>query len=369
MPSGPLELVRCADCGLAQLGHTYDMSLMYGQNYGYRSGLNASMVRHLEGIVKAAMQHVDFGRESPVLDIGSNDGTLLGFYPGDLDRVGIDPTIKKFQHYYKPSIGRIAGFFSADTLQQFWPDKKFKIITSIACLYDLPDPQRFVNDIAEILHPEGIWVFEVAYLPRMLERNAFDGICQEHLEYYTLKDIGRLLYQAELKPIDVGFNDINGGSVKVTAARKSSPQAISTDFFDLYNLEQVPGELISELKQLEEKINNVAIRLYNLLCDIKAEGKTVLGYGASTKGNVLLQYSNLSPEVLPYIAEVNSDKFGCVTPGSNIPIISEAEAKAMKPDYYLVLPWHFRDSILAKEAEFRKAGGKFIFPLPSVEIV
>jgi hypothetical protein len=237
--------------------------------------------------------------------------------------------------------------------------------------YDLEDPVRFASDIESVLADDGIWHFEQSYLPSMLRINSYDTICQEHLEYYSLIAVKYILEKAGLRIIDIELNDINGGSFAVTVARKNS-RHISNDAVINWMLEEeIRMDLNTEkpYREFAKRVKEHRSSLLDLLDKLKKAGKKIIGYGASTKGNVLLQYCGIGTQYLDCIAEVNEQKFGCYTPGTLIPIVSEAEAKKMKPDYFLVLPWHFRNNILGREKEYRAAGGKFIFPLPFIEIV
>lgn len=371
--SGPLELVKCmgADsCGLVQLRHTYDSSEMYGANYGYRSGLNQSMVRHLGETVAAIVAKYPPSAGARVLDIGSNDGTLLSFMPESVNRVGMDPTIVKYGKFYQPGIQKIPDFFSANTFRAHFGDERADIITSIAMFYDLEDPLAFVRDIAAVLAPSGVWYFEQSYLLTMLTQNAYDTICHEHLEYYALRQVEWMMARCGLRVIDVKLNDVNGGSFSVTVCHDSAPYRPNSAAIE----DVTSGEVAARLDELEPyrafATRVVAHRdaLVKLIRDIRGRGQSVLGYGASTKGNVILQYCGLTSADIPAIAEVNPDKYGAYTPGTHIPIISEAEAHARHPDYFLVMPWHFRENLIGREAAFLAAGGKMIFPLPTISV-
>lgn len=359
---GPLALLHCFDCGLVQLSRTYSLEAMYGDNYGYRSGLNAGMVAHLHHKVRALEGR--HGRAAEVvLDIGSNDGTLLNAYLSpDLIRIGFDPTSTKFAQHYAKGILRVDDFFSAETFRSMMGNvAKADIVTSIACFYDLPDPQRFVNDIASILADDGVWHSEQSYLPSMLAANAYDTVCHEHLEYYGLFQLRSLCATAGLTIIDVEFNDINGGSIAITAAKSGREHPSVAPLVEL------------ECRGMESALEGFAIRVERhrkafraRLEALRDEGKVVCGLGASTKGNVLLQACDIGPDLIRAIGEVNPDKFGHMTPGTRIPIVSEAELYAMKPDVCVVLPWHFRESFLRR----RKAGDPaLLFPLPKIEVV
>ena len=368
---GPLELVWCPDSGLLQLKHTYNAAEMYGANYGYRSGLNQSMVDHLTSKVAYLERLIPLRSGDVVLDVGSNDGTTLKAYtsPG-IDRIGIDPTGAKFKQYYSPETRLVPEFFSAKAYRSV-ESRPARIVTSIAMLYDLDSPVAFAREIADVLSADGIWHFEQSYMPSMLRMNSYDTICHEHLEYYSLAVIEKILDQADLQIVDVVTNAVNGGSFAVTATHRSNdsvkPNRAVIDWL-LQQEDRMGLGTPRPYRQFEERVFRHREDLVRLIRSLNADGKKVLGYGASTKGNVTLQFCGFTAEDIPAIADVNPDKFGCVTPGSHIPIVSEAVAKAMNPDYFLVLPWHFKDGILRREREFLSQGGKFIFPFPEIEI-
>lgn len=368
---GPVDMVWCPDSGLVQMKQSYSLEEMYGDNYGYRSGLNQSMVNHLQNKVKILLSKVSTKPGDIILDVGSNDATSLKCYPSSLRRIGIDPTGIKFKEYYTDDISLVPDFFNAENFKKIFPAEKAKIVTSIAMFYDLEDPVKFASDIEAILEDEGIWHFEQSYLPSMLRTNSYDTICQEHLEYYSLIAVNYILEKSNLKVIDIELNDINGGSFAITAAKKNSKHVVNKAVIDWMLEEEIKMGLNTEKPYLEfaKRVKEHRESLISLLDKLKSEGRKIIGYGASTKGNVLLQYCNIGTQYLDCIAEVNEQKFGTYTPGTLIPIVSEAEAKAMKPDYFFVLPWHFRSNILGRESNFRSGGGKFIFPLPFIEIV
>ncbi len=376
---GPLVLMKCMPnkdeekvCGLVQLGHSCESSEMYGENYGYRSGLNLSMIEHLKEITGYIKNIVKINDDDLIIDIGSNDGTLLRSYERDnLDYIGIDPTGNKFKKYYPSNITLIIDFFSSKRLQDIRGNKKAKIITSIAMFYDLDDPIKFAREIYEIIADDGIWVIEQSYLPAMLEANSFDTICQEHLEFYCLLQIEWIVKAAGMKVIDVSLNDTNGGSFRCTISKENAEYQESRNVQEIRKYEENNNyNSISVYTNFNKRIEESKEALMKFIIEEKAKGKKIYGYGASTKGNVLLQYCGITDDDIIAIAEVNEDKFGHVTPGTEIPIISEQEAKKDNPDYFIVLPWHFRDNILEKEKEYRKCSGcKFVFPLPKLEVV
>ena len=374
---GPLELVKCrpyfADdgcCHLLQLKHSFEKEEMYGFNYGYRSGLNASMIRHIHYITDSAQKYATIYQDDYVIDIGSNDGTLLNSYqPYNYTMIGIDPTGEKFRKYYSPNVDLISDFFSKDLIRGRYGNIKAKLITSIAMFYDLENPLKFAKDVYDILDNNGVWVMEQSYMPTMIKNNAYDTICHEHLEYYGLSQIKWIADQVGFNIVDVEFNDTNGGSFLVVLSKNRNVN----EYYKLYDILDKENELseISYYKKFYTTVLQHNFELKNLIKKLKTDGKTVAGYGASTKGNILLQLCGFTQDDILYIVEINEDKFGCFTPGTGIPIISEVEMKDKdtQPDYMLVLPWHFKKDIMMKEKEYLKNGGKLIFPLPKIEII
>lgn len=368
---GPLELVWCPDSGLLQLAHSYEANEMYGENYGYRSGLNQSMVRHLTQKIAHLERFADLKPGDAVLDIGSNDATSLKAYATTgLTRIGIDPTGAKFRQYYPDDIKLAPDFFSSQNFDKLSP-KRAKIVTSIAMFYDLEDPVWFAREVGKVLAPDGVWHFEQSYMPSMLRLTSYDTICHEHIEYYSLGVIEKILDAADLQILDVQMNAVNGGSFAVTAGPRNAQRKRNLAVIDwlLAQEERMGLHTPRPYREFEDRVFRHREDLRRLLRALKDDNKRILGYGASTKGNVVLQFCDIGPDLVDAIAEVNPDKFGCFTPGTHIPIVSEADARAMKPDYFLVLPWHFKDGILAREQEYLAGGGKMIFPFPEIEIV
>lgn len=369
--SGPLELVWCPDSGLLQLAASFDASEMYGDNYGYRSGLNQSMVRHLTEKIQHLETTAGLKAGDTVIDIGSNDATSLKAYAtASVNRIGFDPTGRKFEKYYPPEIALVADFFSAASYRRITTHPA-KIVTSIAMFYDLDAPVDFARQVADVLADDGIWHFEQSYMPSMLRMCSYDTICHEHLEYYSLGVVKNILDRADLRIIDVQMNAINGGSFAVTATKRKNKIRGNDAVIDwlLQQEDRMGLGTPRPFRDFEERVYRHREDLVRLIDALVADGKTVLGYGASTKGNVVLQFCGFTEKQIPAIAEVNADKFGSFTPGSKIPIVSEKDAHAMKPDYFLVMPWHFKDGILHREREFTARGGKMIFPFPEIEIV
>jgi hypothetical protein len=376
--SGPLKLTKCRDdrdadaCGLVQLQHSFDYHEMYGNEYGYRSSLNKTMVSHLYHKVEKIQALVQLEHGDLVIDIGSNDSTLLQAYrQNDLLLVGIDPSGEKFAKYYPKHISLIPDYFSAECVKKNFGNRKARVVTSIAMFYDLESPVDFALQIKDVLADDGVWFLEQSYMPTMLEMNAYDTICHEHLEYYCLKQIKWIMDRVGFKIIDIEFNKVNGGSFSISVANQGSPYKENTKLIQKVLREENKKALdtLVPYKQFKQRVFNHRIEIIKFIKRARIENKKIFGYGASTKGNVILQYCNITEKDVPCIAEINSDKFNCFTPGTKIPIISEEEAKKMKPDYFMVLPWHFRDNIIEREQGYLNSGGKMLFPLPFLEVV
>jgi len=373
----PLELVRCNPqldekaCGLVQLRHSFPPDIMYSE-YWYLSGVNQTMRDALAQITAKTQDFVELAAGDLVIDIGCNDGTLLNSYQvAKLDRIGFDPA-QNFTET-KDEFLRVPTYFNASSYRAVRGDKKAKVVTSIAMFYDLEDPNRFTADVAEILDDKGVWILQMADLPNMLRFNMFDNICHEHLCYYHLAPLELLFHRHGLKVVDVEMNFVNGSSYRLyirkergPAPTKDAAARIAKLRFDEFNLAL---DTAAPFERFKENIEKNKHDLLAFLEKAKQQGKKVFAYGASTKGNVLLQYCGIDASLVPFAADRNPKKWGCRTLGSNLPIISEEEARAKKPDYFLVLPYHFLDEMLVREREFTERGGKFIVPVPTVKLV
>ena len=376
--AGPLELAKCREdaagqsCGLLQLRHSFNPDEMYRGSYGYRSGLNLTMTQHLQNVANTIAELVSLKAGDVVLDIGSNDATLLKSYPNaGLSLIGIDPSAVNFRQYYPDNIALVTDYFSAAAFRSVMGTRKAKVVTSIAMFYDLESPLAFAQDIRDILADDGVWVFEQSYMPTMLARNAYDTVCHEHLEYYGLRQIKWLADRAGLKILDVELNDVNGGSFRVTVTPKNSTYQPLADRVDrLLQQELADGlQTLRPYLNFKQTVFQHRTDLQRKVAEIRQRGQTILGYGASTKGNVVLQFCGFTVRDIPAIAERNPEKYGGFTPGTLIPMIAEQAARDQHPDFFLALPWHFRGEFIKRERAFLDAGGKFLFPLPQVEVV
>jgi GDP-mannose 4,6-dehydratase len=369
-PSTPICLVQCNHCKLVQLKDNLHGSELYEHEYGYRSGLNNTMREHLRKYNEYVQSYVKLVEGDYVLDIGSNDATFLKNYDASVNRVGIDPTGKQFANHYE-SVQLVPTYFTKDNIRSQFPEQRFKIVTSISMFYDLPDPVQFAKDIYEVLDDDGVWSLEQSYILTMIKRKSIDTICHEHIEYYAVKQIKDIMDRAGFKIINITENECNGGSFRITVAKQETKKFIESSaliqkYLDNEALYQLSNP--NTYKQFLIDCNNEVKKLKHLIYAIHESGKKVYIYGASTKGNCLLQYANIGPDLVPYAVERNPQKVGKMT-STFIEIISEETMRENPPEYLLVLPWHFKEEILKRETAFLEGGGQFIFPLPSLSIV
>lgn len=370
IPKENINLVMCKKCKLVQLDRNFNPKYLYSSDYGYRTGINKTMINHVQNITKQSIKLVNLESDDYVLDIASNDATLLRFYEGKCKTIGIDPLVNKYLNYYKEIDHKVSDFFSYKVLKKKKLNKKFKIITALSMFYDLRNPNIFLRDIKKILHSDGIFVLEHADLLSIFKYYLFDTICHEHLEYYSSKIIIKLMDNNGLRVFNIKTNNINGGSTCYFICQKYSKFKTNKIRISKILKEERKFclENINSYKKFLSKINNISKKTKTLIDKILSKNLKIHGYGASTKGNVLLQYLNITPNKIKYIAERNPLKYNKFTPGTSIKIISEKYSRSLKPDYYFVLPWHFKNEILSREKEIRKAGTKFIFPLPKLKV-
>ncbi|MBI5472555.1 MAG: class I SAM-dependent methyltransferase [Ignavibacteriae bacterium] len=369
-------LVRCNPmldenaCGLLQMENTVPPEVLYS-TYWYRSGTNNTMRTHLKGIVDATLSMIP-KPDATVLDIGCNDGTMLKYYPASFTKFGVDPS--NIAQEISRDITVVQDIFPSEELVKRLNGRKVDILTSIAMFYDLENPALFTESIKKILAPGGLWVFEMSYMPLMLKMNSYDTICHEHLEYYSLAVLENICRRTGLKIIKAELNNINGGSIRCFATHMDNFSFKKESYLQALNdlrQQEFDMELDTDkpYKNFQDHINIHREELTSLLRQLKKEGRHIHAYGASTKGNTILQWCGLDSRIIDAAADRNPEKDGAYTLGTEIPIVSEEKSRAMRPDYYLVLPWHFKDEFIARERETIAQGTKFIFPLPAIEIV
>jgi len=368
--SEKLNLIKCKECNLVQLDRNFSPNYLYNEDYGYRSGINKTMTNHLSETALKLSKIVKLKKGDYVLDIASNDGTLLNAYKTKgVKTVGIDPILKKFKIYYQKIDFGISDFFSYKSIVNAKIKNKFKAITALSMFYDLDDPNKFLSDIEKIIDKKnGVFLLEHADLLSIIKNNLFDTICHEHLEYYSSGVIIQMEKKNNLRVYNVEYNKVNGGSARYYICHKDAVYKDKKERIIKVLKDEIKFGLKNKntYKMFFIKINKIKKKLQIKLRNIKNNKKIIHGYGASTKGNVLLQFFNIGKETIDYIADRNPLKSGCFTPGTKIKIVNEKFSRSINPDYYLVLPWHFKKEILEREKKMINKGTKFIFPLPNI---
>lgn len=359
-----LDLFKCKTCGLVQLGESAKLEKMFGHGYEYSTSLSKLMINHIKDKVDFLIKKKIIHRKSKILDIGSNDGTFLNLLKKTNYLVGIDPSAEKFKKNYKKNIKTIFNFFSEKNLRN--EKNKFDLITSFAMFYDVKDPAAFCYDVFQVLNKNGIWLLELSYLPLMLKNLTYDQICHEHVAYYTLSSFKKIANRNGLKILDFRLNEINGGSIEIFCSRIDS------------NL-KIKENKIKKLLVEEKKINSQAFfnfnrriqkvkSLFQMFLKLNSK-KKIIAYGASTKGNVVLNHCNVTNKQIDEICDGSKKKINKFTPGSNIKIISKSLMRKKKPDYLIILIWSFRKEVIKQELDYIKSGGKLIFLLPRFHLV
>jgi SAM-dependent methyltransferase len=362
-PLVPLEIVVCPKCDLLQLKHTTNSDLLWGDDYGYRSGVNETMRKELAEIAVSAEQKVAFKPGDITLDIGCNDGTLLSAYTRPFKRLGFDPSINMAKFAKEAGHEVVFDYFTAKNYLY----EPAKIITAISMFYDLDDPNKFTGDVAECLDQDGVFIVQQNYLKGMIEQCAFDNICHEHIEYYSLRSIEPLLKRHGLAVFDVSTNDINGGSFRTYICHEGAREVLPS--VEQMRQDEVDFGFgsVDIYRDFARRAEGRAKQLHDYVVDAVDSGKKVYAYGASTRGGTLLQFCGLDDRFIAGAADRNPDKWGKIMQSTGIPIVSEEEARG-KADIFIVLPWYFREEIQKREQEFVKKGGKLVFPLPKFEI-
>lgn len=353
----PMTGLLCKKCGLVQLLETVNPGLLY-ENYFYRSNISETMSQDLQDVVSDSMNRVRLKIGDEVLDIGANDGLMLTFYPKNLKRVGIEPAKNIDWKHLDKSIEIINDYFPSPQLK----GRKFKIITSTAMFYDLDDPNKSVKQLKEILARDGVICIQVSYLYDTIRDMNFYDFCHEHLEYYSLKSIMYLMEKNGMQVFDASTNFVNGGSLRIMVGNKEAKRPVSKNIEQLLLKEKILHLEDSETFDIFQKLIRVYAQQANKY--IRSQKGLVIGLGASTKGNVLLQLCGITKKMLPYISERNPMKVGLHTLGTDMLLISEEEARRKKPACMFVIPWNFKREIVDREKEYLQKGGKLLFIMP-----
>jgi hypothetical protein len=365
----PVDIVFSKKSFLVQLKHNYNQSKLFGNNYGYRSGLNRSMIEHLKNKSKKLTSVLKLKKNDYILDIGSNDGTFLNSFNKNLKKFGSDPTAKKYKKFYNKNISVVTDLFPNKKISKV--KKKFKLISSIAMFYDLSNPIKFCFEVAKILDLKGIFHVEIAYLPDIINKNLYDTFCQEHLTYYSYLSFKFLIDQTPFKIIDYERNLINGGSINFNLAFKESKFITNYEKIKILENDEIKQgiHLLSTYKNFFKRIKKNAKQLNLIIRMLKKKNKKIYGFGASTKGNVILQVAKITNKLIEGIYDINAFKFNKYTPGSKIIIKNERKIYKDKPDYLILLIWHFSETIKEKIKKFNLQKMKCIMPFPSIKIL
>lgn len=388
VPSMPLNLARCCNCGLVQLHDDLPIEDLYSSNYGYESHLNTEMVQHLKSKSERLAKLLIGGNATPIsekggapifiLDIASNDGTLLSqfknIFGANVNLLGCDPLISNFADRYPVNAIKIEKFFTSENLGNNFLGK-LDLVTSLSVFYDVRKPIEFAQDIWNLLTPGGYWHLEQSYFPSMLKNNSYDTICHEHLLYYSACDLRNIAQKVGFNIIEAELNEVNGGSLEITlqkSGNKLEQRYENNKFMELCNFEK--NSDISDgmaVKEFADRAREHGVKLHRTIYDLKEKGNEIFCLGASTKGNIILNNASLDNNLISSVGEVNKKKFGKVTPGTNIPICDENLILNSSGEnrVALVLPWHFRTTFIGKAQFFLETGGKLIFPLPKIEII
>ena len=360
----PLTLILCKNCGLVQLKETVRPDLLY-KNYFYRTAINDTMRRDLSDVVNYAVENVKTEKDDIVIDIGANDCTMVSMYPDHLKRYGIEPATNIDWSNVSKSITIVNDYFSKDVVMEKTNGKKAKIISATAMFYDFDDPNIATRDIKEILHEDGVCVLQVSYLLDTIKDMNFYDVVHEHLEYYSLKSINYLMEKNGLTVIDASTNFVNGGSLRVLVTHKEKNKIKSQRYQEILSEEEKWSlDKVDVYTEYKQKINEIINKTKKFIMNEIDGGQLVIGLGASTKGNVLLQICGIEKDLLPYISDRNKDKVGLRTLGTDIEIISEDKARELNPSAMLIIPWNFKDEILEREKDYIQNGGKMLFLMP-----
>lgn len=367
----PLSLVFCSNCGLVQTDYVVPPEEMF-RSYFWVSGTSDTIPVHFHELAEEAVKIVGAEQGSLVIDIGSNDGTLLkGFKTLGMKVLGIEPAKNIAEIAHKNGISTVNEFFNSDTARRISSGNgKAKIITATNVFAHVDDVFNLLEGVKTLLQDDGIFLIEVPYLMDMISKNEFDTAYHEHLSYFSVKPLVYLFKAAGMEISDVKRNTVHGGTIRVYAKKKTSSATVSDSVEKLMKLEDEAGlNSIDTYLKFAERVYNLKGELNSVLRRLKSEGKTVIGYGAPAKGNTLLNFFNVGPNELDYIADKNPLKHGVYTPGMHIPVVPVDKIPNTKPDYMLILAWNFSDEIMRQQENFRDSGGKFIIPIPKVRIL
>jgi SAM-dependent methyltransferase len=367
----PLKVFVCSDCWLLQITDVIQPGELFA-DYPYLSSFSDTMLRSAKTAASRYMAEFGLGRDSLVVEIGSNDGYLLkNFVAADVPSLGIEPAANIASMAEKQGIETLVKFFSADfAMDLVTSGKKADLILGNNVLAHAPEINDFVAGLALLLKPEGYIVLEFPYACDLVERAEFDTIYHEHVFYFTLTSLVRLFDRHNLAIVAVERMPIHGGSLRLFASHPELRQVKPSGVTSLLDEEKAKGVMSPRYYEgFEIRVRDIRAGLVNRLHELKEKRHSIAAYGASAKGSTLLNYCGIGAEVIDFVADRNRAKQGRLTPGAHLPIVPAEELLVRQPDYTLLLTWNFADEILAQQAEYRRRGGKFIIPMPAVQVV
>ena len=358
----PLNLLYCKNCSLIQLSHIAPQEIMYKRFYWYRSGVTKTMKDGLKDLYKESLKYAKLKKNDVVLDIGANDGTLLSYYKNkNIKTIGCEPANNLKKYLLKKCNFIINDFWNKKNLDKILRKnklKKPKIITAIGMFYDLEEPNTFIKDAADSLAEDGIFIAQLMCLKSMIEKNDLGNICHEHIEFYSLKSLKYLFENNGLEIFKIDENDINGGSYRIYCRK-----------FKNGSIKLQNENVLKMMKDFVRRVELNKKQTVNFITRETKKNKKIFLYGASTKGNTVLQYYGLNKNLIKYAAERSPEKWGKYTIGSGIKIISEKQARSLKPDFFFVTPWGFINEFKKREKNWLNKGGKFLVPFPKLKII
>ena len=371
-PRYPLELYFCIGCHHVQLGHVVDPKILYQNDYTYVSGTSAHFVKHLEEYARAMVQMYKLPKGALVSDIGSNDGTCLGFFKRHGMRVvGIDPATQIAESATRSGIETIGSFFSfalSKELRQKYGGASF--ITSHNACAHIDDLDDVVRGVAHWLEDDGVFVLEVGYFVDVYSNLWFDTIYHEHLDFHTVEPFQSLFARTGMTLLSVERVSPQGGSIRVMAQKAGGHRKADGSVQDLIAVEKALGlDSPSAFGGFRQRISNAGEGLKTLLGKLKADGKSIAAYGAPTKATTLLSEFGVGGETLDFIVDDNPLKQGLYSPLSHIPVLPTEEMYRRRPDFVLILAWNFAEPIMKIHSAYQDQGGRFILPMPEPRIV
>lgn len=367
----PLRVVWCQNCGLMQIDEVVPPEELFSE-YVYVSGTSERLQNHFNNLVSEIDELYSTLNGRKVLDIGSNDGTLLkGFENHDYDVIGVEPASNIAEIARENGVETINEFFNEEVA--FRIQKNYgrrDVITATNVFAHTHNVHSFLKGVSKLLADDGIFVIEVPYLVDLLENVEFDTIYHEHLSYFAVRPLKTLLEKHGFKILNIKRIDIHGGSIRLYSTKDSSWQNANSSAKKLIRIEMEKGlDELATYKSFAHRVERLKTSLLDLLSKLKGSGHTIAGYGAAAKGNTLLNYYSIGQEMLEYIADQNTLKQGLYTPGTHVKVVSPNRIYQDTPDEIVILAWNFAEEIMKQQSDFKEMGGRFVLPVPEVRVI